>query len=194
LPYSEVSDRFHLTSPVPFLSLQLGFANALQNLFATLTGLKDQGGVPLDPVRDEAGYSIVLPIYVFGLISIICAKSFKYAFYEPTKEMAYIPLDAEIRGQAKAAVDVVAARFGKSGSSMIFIALNAISAFDNNSLNYVHIILVMFCIIMSAWIYSTIKLGVQFDAKTRPDEEVDMVGGKGEEEESGMKKWEENKA
>jgi AAA family ATP:ADP antiporter len=95
--------------------------------------------------------------------------------------MSYIPLDAEIRGQAKAAVDVVAARFGKSGSSLIFIGLNAVPNFDNNSLNYVHTILVMFVVFMTAWIYSTVKLGVEFDDKTRDD----GVVGKSE-----KKKWE----
>jgi AAA family ATP:ADP antiporter len=88
--------------------------------------------------------------------------------------MSYIPLDAEIRGPAKAAVDVVAARIGRSGSSLIFVALNAVPAFDNNSLNYVHVILVMFVIFMIAWIYSTISLGREFDEKTKSSETVDI--------------------
>jgi AAA family ATP:ADP antiporter len=94
--------------------------------------------------------------------------------------MSYIPLDADIRGQAKAAVDVVAARFGKSGASLIFIGLNAIPAFDYDSLKYVHIILGMFSMIMIAWIYSSIKLGAQFDAKTgtheRDSYEIEKTG------------------
>lgn len=90
--------------------------------------------------------------------------------------MAYIPLDDDVRGKAKAAVDVVAARFGKSGSSVIFIALNA--AFNNNSLNYVHIILTLFVCIMSLWIFSTISLGKQFDIENKANEDTQLKPSK----------------
>ena len=58
-------------------------------------------------------------IVLTGAVHSISCKSMKYCLFDPTKEMAYIPLDKETQVKGKAAVDVVAARFGKSGSSWL---------------------------------------------------------------------------
>lgn len=54
-----------------------------------------------------------------GLIMNVLGKGTKYALFDPTTQMAYIPLDEESKVKGKAAIDVVGARLGKSGGSLM---------------------------------------------------------------------------
>ncbi|PLX29449.1 MAG: hypothetical protein C0582_04550 [Alphaproteobacteria bacterium] len=54
-----------------------------------------------------------------GLLQNLAAKTCKYSFFNTTREMSYIPLDAELRVKGKAAVDVLSGRIGKLGGSGI---------------------------------------------------------------------------
>lgn len=62
-------------------------------------------------------------LVLFGTIHNIACKTMKYCLFDTTKEMAYIPLDQEAKIKGKAAVDLVGARFGKSGASWTQLAL-----------------------------------------------------------------------
>ena len=62
-------------------------------------------------------------LVLFGTIHNIACKTMKYCLFDTTKEMAYIPLDKEAKIKGKAAVDLVGARFGKSGASWTQLAL-----------------------------------------------------------------------
>jgi AAA family ATP:ADP antiporter len=99
----------------------------------------------------------------FGTVQNFISKSAKYSLFDPTKEMAYIPLDQESKVKGKAAIDVVGARLGKSGGSLIQQGL--IVAFGSLAAITPYIAVILFGIIF-AWIYAARNLSKRFNALT----------------------------
>ncbi len=97
----------------------------LTPLILAVTGLGFFVFVVFDQVINvylSAWFSFFSPLWfavMFGLMQNVCSKGTKYSFFDPTKEMSYIPIDEELKTKGKAAADVVAARFAKSGGAMI---------------------------------------------------------------------------
>lgn len=116
-------------------------------------------GKPLEGPIAALGTTPLMLAVIFGMAQNIMSKSAKYSLFDPTKEMAYIPLDQEQKVKGKAAIDVVGARLGKSGGALIqqllILILGSISAMAP----YIGIILF---VIISAWILSVISLDKEF--------------------------------
>ena len=82
-----------------------------------------------------------------GGFVIILLKSLKYTLFEPTREMAYIPLDEELRTKGKAAVDVLGSNIGEASSGYIQIILFTIIATKDAVIlaPYACVVFVVFC-------------------------------------------------
>jgi AAA family ATP:ADP antiporter len=106
---------------------------------------------------------------VFGMVQNIMSKATKYSLFDPTKEMAYIPLDSEVKLKGKAAIDVVGARLGKSGGSLVqqvlMIVFNVASIIPIAP--YIGGILLL---IILAWIIAARSLAKRYNALTAEKE------------------------
>lgn len=100
---------------------------------------------------------------LIGTVQNIMSKSTKYSLFDPTKEMAYIPLDQEAKVKGKAAIDVVGARLGKSGGSLIQQGLLFIFGTIAAITPYVAIATI---VVMVAWMIAVRSLNKQFNALT----------------------------
>jgi ATP:ADP antiporter, AAA family len=108
------------------------------------------------------GTSPLMLAVIVGAVQNIMSKTCKYSLFDPTKEMAYIPLDEDSKVKGKAAIDVVGARLGKSGGSIIqqglILATGSIAAMTP------YIAVILFAIIF-VWMLSANSLNKLFLAK-----------------------------
>ncbi|WP_213357785.1 NTP/NDP exchange transporter Npt1 [Chlamydiifrater phoenicopteri] len=114
------------------------------------------------------GTTPLMMAVIVGAVQNILSKSTKYALFDATKEMAYIPLDQEQKVKGKAAIDVVAARFGKSGGSLIQQGLLVLFGSIGAMTPYLAAILF---VIIGCWVVAASKLNVLFLKLTASEEE-----------------------
>jgi AAA family ATP:ADP antiporter len=73
----------------------------------------------LAPTLKGLGLTPLMAAVLVGAAQNVFSKSSKYSLFDPCKEMAYIPLDDEVKVKGKAAIDVICNPLGKSGGALI---------------------------------------------------------------------------
>lgn len=73
----------------------------------------------LRPTMALMGTTPLMVAVVISTVQQILSKSAKYALFDPTKEMSYIPLDQELKVKGKAAVDVTVHQLGKAAGGYV---------------------------------------------------------------------------
>jgi AAA family ATP:ADP antiporter len=113
------------------------------------------------PLSQYFSMSPLMLVVIFGAFQNISTKMMKYAFFDPTKEMSFIPLDQESKVKGKAAIDVVGSRLGKSGAAWIQIVLIQIAG-TGSVLSITHFLLPVIACTVICWIWSVRSLNKQF--------------------------------
>ncbi|MCX7338409.1 MAG: NTP/NDP exchange transporter [Alphaproteobacteria bacterium] len=129
---------------------------------------KDMLDVVLHMMKTDA----VTAATFLGVAIIIVGKGVKYILFDPTKEMAYIPLSDELKTKGKAAVDVIGGRAGKAGGA--FVQSTLLMAYATKDIVVIALpAFIVFGVVCLAWLYAVKVLSVKVDAavKRRKDEQ-----------------------
>ena len=103
---------------------------------------------------------------MMGAIQNVLSKSSKYTVFDSTKEMAYVPLNDELKTKGKAAVDVMGSKIGKSFSAFLqsFVFIIMPSATLHSISIYLMGIFAVVCII---WIWAVRELSKEYAKATK---------------------------
>jgi AAA family ATP:ADP antiporter len=109
------------------------------------------------------GVSALVIAVFLGMMQNLLSKGIKYSLFDSTKEMAYIPLDNELKTKGKAAVDVIGGRLGKAGGSFIISMLFTILPSANfNTISTA--LMTIFVIVIILWLYAIKGLSKEYNA------------------------------
>lgn len=125
-------------------------------IFFTLLVFKDS----FTPLLTSFNTTVLSMAVILGSMQVILYKSLNYTFVDATKEMAYMPLDRELRTKGKAAVDVIGSRFGKAFGA---VSQQLMFQFISPSIgDLTDEICIYFVLVISIWIYSVYALNKRF--------------------------------
>lgn len=114
----------------------------------------------LEPLFSEFNTSILMMAVMLGSAQVILFKSLNYTFVDATKEMAFMPLDRELRTKGKAAVDVIGNRGGKAFGA---VSQQLMFQFIDPSIgNLANQLFIFFIIVITTWVFSVFALNRRF--------------------------------
>lgn len=105
---------------------------------------------------------LALTVY-FGSMQNCLSKAGKYSVFDATKELAFLPLDADSRLKGKAAIDGLGSGLGKSGASLTYQGFIILLGSVAMSTPYIAGLLFVVFII---WISSVVAVGGAFKKMT----------------------------
>lgn len=123
-------------------------------------------------LKHVASVNAVAAATFLGAFIVIMSKAIKYILFDSTKEMAYIPLDDELKTKGKAAVDVIGGRAGKAGGAFTQSTLLMLFA-TKDVVAIAPQAFVVFAIVCGAWFFAVKVLSRKVDeAVQRRDTQI----------------------
>lgn len=104
-------------------------------------------------VMHNIGISAIAAASMLGAVIVVLSKAVKYILFDSTKEMAYIPLDDELKTKGKAAVDVIGGRAGKAGGAFTQSTLLILFA-TKDVVSIAPQAFVIFSVVCVAWFFA----------------------------------------
>ncbi|HUX78575.1 MAG TPA: Npt1/Npt2 family nucleotide transporter [Alphaproteobacteria bacterium] len=120
----------------------------------------------LNDVVTFFGVTSLYMAVMVGAVQNILSKGTKYSLFDPTKEMAYIPLNQELKVKGKAAVDVIGGRVGKSGGGFIQFMLLTLTA--GSQLTIAPYLFGVVALVGVAWLGAVKGLSKLYNARLPP--------------------------
>jgi AAA family ATP:ADP antiporter len=111
------------------------------------------------------------PLYLaimLGGAQNILSTSTKYAFFDTTKEISYIPLDEELKTKGKAAADLIGGKLGDSTGAFIQWSILQIGYMFNSSISLIGLsayFFMIFIMILVVWFIAAHYLNKEFHKK-----------------------------
>lgn len=119
-------------------------------------------GETASAIFSTVGYSPIYLAVLVGASQNILSKSSKCSLFDATKEIAYIPLDAETKIKGKAAVEVVGVKLGKSGGA--FIQFLILTLYPESTISSISAILMgVFILVVLIWLIDVVSLYHKYD-------------------------------
>eukprot|EP00614_Pseudopedinella_elastica_P035421 CAMPEP_0172618082 /NCGR_PEP_ID=MMETSP1068-20121228/76589_1 /TAXON_ID=35684 /ORGANISM="Pseudopedinella elastica, Strain CCMP716" /LENGTH=485 /DNA_ID=CAMNT_0013424113 /DNA_START=151 /DNA_END=1608 /DNA_ORIENTATION=+ len=136
-----------------------GAGAALPPLIMAILGLPFFMLIVLYP-GDDLPPHVMGWIVTSGALLGLLSKATKNALFDPTLQIAYIPLDEELKVKGKAAIDVLGSRLGKSGCALLQQVLVLYFGTINHAAPAVAAI---FFLVTLGWVAAVAKLSILFE-------------------------------
>jgi AAA family ATP:ADP antiporter len=121
-------------------------------------------GASSSPFTPLLGSTVVMIAVIVGQVQNVLSKGTKYSLFDSTKQMAYIPLDAEAKTKGQAAVEVIGGRAGKSGGAAVQSTLLAIIGGNVSLASLTYILGPLVIVVCLVWVFSVFGLAKRFNA------------------------------